>query len=199
MLEIWENIRGYEGLYQVSNYGRIKSLHKNGKIINGYIDGKGYMHVALSKNGKKKWFRIHRLVAQAFIPNHDNLPIINHKDENKLNNRVDNLEWCTTKYNNCYGTRVKRVSKAMKGRKFTEEHKAKLKDNHSDFRRDKNPNHRKVRCITTGEIFDCIIDAANKYNVFAANITKCCRGKSKHTGRDLYTNELLEWEYLEED
>ena len=157
------------------------------------------MHVALSKNGKKKWFRIHRLVAQAFIPNHDNLPIINHKDENKLNNRVDNLEWCTTKYNNCYGTRVKRISEAMKGRKFTEEHKAKLKDNHSDFRRNKNPNHRKVRCITTGEIFDCIIDAANKYNVFAANITKCCRGKSKHTGRDLYTNELLEWEYVEED
>ena len=189
---MWKNIKGYEELYQVSNYGRVKSLRKNGKIINGYIDGKGYMQVALSKNGKKKWFRIHRLVAQAFIPNHDNLPIINHKDENKLNNRVDNLEWCTTKYNNCYGTRIKRVSEAMKGRKFTEEHKAKLKDNHSDFRRDKNPNHRKVRCITTGEIFDCIIDAANKYNVFAANITKCCRGKSKHTGRDLYTNELLE-------
>ena len=89
---MWKNIKGYEGLYQVSNYGRVKSLHKNGKIINGYIDGKGYMHVALSKNGKKKWFRMHRLVAQAFIPNHDNLPIINHKDENKLNNRVDNLE-----------------------------------------------------------------------------------------------------------
>lgn len=109
--EIWKDIEGYEGLYQVSNLGRIKSFIKwNGhkyikevRIINPYknYSDKYYFRsvIKLYKNGEKKDFKVHRLVAQAFIPNPNDYPIINHIDGNPLNNKVDNLEWCTQKYN----------------------------------------------------------------------------------------------------
>ena len=103
--EIWKDIDGYEGLYQVSNLGRVKSLHHNKeKILKGSYNSKGYYFVKLCKNGISKSIFVHRLVAQEFIPNPDNLPIVNHKDENPRNNNVDNLEWCTQKYNANYGT-----------------------------------------------------------------------------------------------
>lgn len=120
-LEIWKNIQGYEGLYQVSNLGRVKSLEKqrdNGKGI--YFtkekilklnNDKNYLGVCLFKNNKRKPFKVHRLVAEAFIPNPDNLPQVNHKDENKQNNRADNLEWCTQKYNNNYNGRQIAINK----------------------------------------------------------------------------------------
>lgn len=118
--EIWKNIEGYEGLYQVSNLGRVKSLDKylpdtlgrvsfrKEKIICQLQRG-GYLAVQIWKKGKNKKFLVHRLVATAFIPNPDNLPQVNHKDENKANNNVDNLEWCTHQYNMDYGTRVERI------------------------------------------------------------------------------------------
>lgn len=121
--EIWKDIPNYEGLYQVSNFGRIKSLikwniskkkfEKNQLIRKTRINFKGYETIKLSKNGFDKNFQIHRLVAQAFIPNPNNLPQINHKDENKLNNNVNNLEWCTNKYNSNYGTRNTKISNTM--------------------------------------------------------------------------------------
>lgn len=108
MTEVWENITGYEGLYQVSNLGRVKSLNYKGKgvikILKGYIKRDGYETVTLMKDGIRKYLRVHRLVAQAFLPNPDNLPQINHKDENPLNNIVDNLEWCTPSYNTKYSS-----------------------------------------------------------------------------------------------
>ena len=112
--EIWKPVVGYEGLYEVSNWGRIKSI-KFGKerILNPGTNSCGYLHVGLYKNGKRKIFLVHRLVAEAFIPNPNNLPCINHKDENKLNNSVENLEWCNSKYNNTYGTRIERISKKL--------------------------------------------------------------------------------------
>lgn len=99
-MEEWKNIIGYEGLYQVSSYGRVKSL-KFGKenLLKHKKDSGGYLQVGLCKDGKRKIFLVHRLVAQAFLPNLDNLPQVNHKDENKENNCVSNLEWCTCKYN----------------------------------------------------------------------------------------------------
>ena len=109
--ELWKDIKGYEGLYQVSSFGRIKSLlgwngHKyvyREKILNPYMqNSKGTYYrsvVKLKKNGKAKDYKVHRLVAQAFIPNPNNLPQINHIDGNPLNNNVNNLEWCTQKYN----------------------------------------------------------------------------------------------------
>lgn len=111
MEEIFKDIKGYEGKYQVSNYGNVKSLnyHRTGKekLMKPVQNTKGYFWVMLCKPLKK--FFIHRLVANAFIPNPDNLPCVNHKDEDKTNNHVNNLEFCTHKYNNEYGTRLKRV------------------------------------------------------------------------------------------
>lgn len=101
------------GLYQVSTKGQIKSLNiRKGRILKQHTQC-GYLYVGLSKQCKAKLYLVHRLVAEAFIPNPDNLPEVNHKDENKLNNRVDNLEWCDAKYNSNYGTRNKRKSKPI--------------------------------------------------------------------------------------
>lgn len=99
-MEIWKDIKGYEGLYQISNLGKIKS---NKKILKPYINKKdGYAYIGLHKNKNNKVLKIHRLVAQTFIDNPNNLPQVNHKDENKTNNSIDNLEWCSAKYNITY-------------------------------------------------------------------------------------------------
>lgn len=114
MFEEWRNIPGYEGKYQVSNLGNVKSLPRTrkskagsisevkGRILKQNTDKDGYKNVALCMDGRLKYFRVHRLVAAAFIPNPDNLPMINHKDENPANNCVENLEWCTNSYNTSY-------------------------------------------------------------------------------------------------
>ena len=100
MEEVWKDITGYEGLYQVSNFGNIK---RDGKNLSPGLGGNGYYLVVLSKNGKTKSATVHRLVASAFIPNPNNYPYVNHKDETRTNNHVDNLEWCTPRYNAIYG------------------------------------------------------------------------------------------------
>lgn len=121
-VEIWKDIEGYEGAYEVSNLGNIRSISRKvlvscssrsvgyernlcGRLLKPKSDKDGYLFVALGMGNDSK---VHRLVAQAFIPNPDNLPQVNHKDENKQNNRAENLEWCTCKYNNRYGTHSKR-------------------------------------------------------------------------------------------
>ena len=123
MNEIWKDIKGYEGLYQISNLGQVKSLARpinnfnqccgKDKILKGGIK-RGYRQVILLKDKKRKYASVHRLVAEAFLPNPRNLPIINHKDENKLNNKVDNLEWCTVKYNTNYGNCVAKRAESKK-------------------------------------------------------------------------------------
>lgn len=125
MQEVWKDIIGYEGLYQISNLGRVKSLErvtisKNGKrytcqeLCLRFGNIKGYKFVVLRKGCKSYQVLVHRLVAQAFIPNPDSLPEVNHKDENKSNNHVDNLEWCTHKYNSNYGTAKMRMVESKK-------------------------------------------------------------------------------------
>lgn len=125
-MEEWKSIPGYEGLYEVSSYGRVKSLeisyirrngimdHKPEIILTPKNNGKGYFTVCLYKNKTHKYYLIHRLVTQVFIPNPDNLSDVNHKDEDKSNNRVDNLEWCDHKYNMNYNDVLKRRSQRMK-------------------------------------------------------------------------------------
>jgi hypothetical protein len=108
-METWKNIEGYEGSYQVSNEGRVKSC-KFGKekILKPRKDTNGYLQVNLCKDGKPVWKLVHRLVAEAFLPNPNNYEQVNHKDECKTNNNVDNLEWCDKKYNCNFGTRNQR-------------------------------------------------------------------------------------------
>lgn len=123
--EVWKDIDEYKGLYQISNLGRVKSLKKYAgkslreeKILKTYKDKDGYIKVILCKNNKTRFLSIHRLLAEAFIPNPENLPQINHKDENKENNDIDNLEWCTCKYNINYGSRNERMLISRKRNKF---------------------------------------------------------------------------------
>ena len=107
MNEIWKQIEGYEGIYEVSNFGRVKRLlitlhsrfYKEKILTNCFNNRTGYCFVALRKNDKDKNYSVHRLVAQAFIPNPSNLSDVNHIDGNKLNNNIDNLEWCTRSQN----------------------------------------------------------------------------------------------------
>ena len=187
-MEEWKDIKGYEELYQISSLGRVKSLKNNRgnyreKILSNIPNKNGYIIVQLKKNGTSKPFSVHRLVAQAFIPNPNNYPQVNHKDENKENNRVDNLEWCTAKYNSNYGTKIKRVSEANKGK----------------YKGSKHPRARKILCVTTGKKFNCIKEAAEYYHMNpnkGANISACCRGKQKSAGKHPETGEKLIWRYL---
>lgn len=108
--EEFRDIPGYEGLYEVSNLGRVR---RDGRILKPSKNKKGYLLVSLFKNGIERKAYIHRLVAQSFLPNPSNFPCINHKDENKTNNIIDNLEWCDHQYNNNYGTRNERISESQ--------------------------------------------------------------------------------------
>lgn len=143
MEEIWKDIAGYEGFYQVSNLGRVRSLDRHiertskygkpfkqlrkGRLLKLSLSLDNYLDVTLSTPEiGPRTFRVNRLVAQTFIPNPNNLPYVNHKDECKTNNIVDNLEWCTNDYNINYGTRNARISKAQTGKIHTDTSKAKM-------------------------------------------------------------------------
>lgn len=135
--EEWRDVVGYEGYYQVSSFGRVRSLdrmvkHPNGglrklkgRIISPSIRNH-YPSIMIGANGVRIHKNIHRLVADAFIPNPDNLPQVNHRNEDKTCNIPDNLEWCDSKYNMNYGNRSAKCSKALKGRVFTDETKIRM-------------------------------------------------------------------------
>ena len=114
-MEEWKDINGYEGLYMISNFGRIKSLYQN-RILKPKVDKNGYLEIGLMKNKRRKYFKVHRLVAMNFIDNQNNYPVVNHKNEIKNDNRVENLEWCTVKYNNHYSKDYKNIKRDNLGR-----------------------------------------------------------------------------------
>ena len=162
-MEIWKDIEGYEGLYQVSNLGRVKSLGNNKtrkeKILKSTKNTNGYLEVQLCKEGKHKKYLTHRLVAQAFIPNPNNLLEVNHINEDKTDNRVDNLEYCDRKYNCNYGTRNKKVAivKSIPILQFS----------------------------LDGELvrkWDSAEEASKELNIFRSSINECCRGRRKSAG-----------------
>lgn len=148
--EIWKDISGYEGLYQVSNLGNVKRLERicnDGRIVKEKtmkttIANNNYKMVIFEINSVRKGFLVHRLVAQAFIPNPDNLPQINHKDENKLNNCVDNLEWCSAKYNNNYGSKPHKMSMIHKGKTISKEQKEQISNKMKEIAKNKKRNNK---------------------------------------------------------
>ena len=162
-MEEWKDIEGFED-YQVSNLGRVYSKRTE-TILKVHPDSKGYLRVKFSRHNKGYTFKVHRLVAQAFIPNPNNMPQVNHIDENKLNNSFDNLEWCDNTYNHNYGTRDERARKTLTNR-----------ENES----------LPVKCIETGIIYPSICEAVRKTHI--RNIGECCRGNRRKAGG-------LHWEY----
>ena len=173
MEEIWKPINGYEDIYEVSSLSNVRSLDRIIKVkfersVN-YTDQKlkgrmlkqnhttyGYAYVALAKNGKSKTTLVHRLVANAFIDNPENLPCVNHKDENQRNNNVSNLEWCSYEYNNTY----------------KDIHLRRKKTNRKIIQYDLDMNEIKR--------WESITDAANYYGIENSNISACCVGKRNH-------------------
>lgn len=183
-MEQWKDIKNYEGMYQISNYGRVKSLDRlssNGHLIKSrYMKvskkNNDYLYVGLSKSGVQKKYFIHRLVALAFIDNPHDFPQINHIDENKTNNYYKNLEWCTQKYNNNYGTKVERQV------------------NNTDYTKIK----RKMKCkkVMQLSLKDEIIKiypsaraAARQLNISQGDISKIASGKGN-------TYKGFKWKYI---
>lgn len=148
-----KDIKDYEGLYGITEDGRVWSYRKN-RFLKPQKTKTGYLYVQLSKNNKVKNYKIHRLVATAYLENPLNLPCVNHIDECKTNNCVENLEFCTIAYNNIYGTRIERVAKSLS---------------------------KKVICIETNEVFESIKEAAKTIN-YNCHISDCCKGKRKTAG-----------------
>lgn len=180
--EVWKDVVGYEGLYEISSFGRLKRLKRTtpGKdgveynypesINKGDYDKDGYIRTTMSKNRKKKTKKLHRLVAEAFIPNPNNYPEVNHLDESKDNNHVNNLEWTTTKGNANYGTRNERIT------------------NHPNQIAKINGWKKPVRVtnLKTGDIetFESATKASERLGLHQTLISRCCRnnrtlGKSK--------------------
>ena len=168
MEEIWKDIEGYEG-YQISNMGRVRSLKYNKeRFLRERKIKTDYLRVSLCKNGVAREFYIHRLVAQAFLPNPDNLPQVNHKDEDKTNNHVSNLEWCTIGYNINYGSR-----------------------NEKDIRLKGKP----VLALKEGKIcmyFKSTHEVAIK-GFDQSSVNKCCNSKMHYN-----THKGYQWQYVED-
>ena len=171
-------IIGYEGHYEVDSEGNIYSLKwKRRTRLKCQLINSGYYTVDLWKNNKNKKFLVHRVVAEAFIPNPNCLPQINHKDENRLNNNVENLEWCTAQYNSTYGHAVEKRAEKMRGRHEPEW----KKKQHSEWLREywKEKSDKYVVCVNDGKVFHTYNEAAREYHIERHYISKVCRGKQK--------------------
>ncbi len=156
MIEIWKDIEGYEGLYQISNYGNVKSLGndktRKERILKPAKDKDGYLMVGLCKQGERKYHKIHRLVAQEFFPNPNNYPEVNHKDEDKTNNQVTNLEFCDRKYNINYGTHTERSALSRS---------------------------KPVLCVETGKIYQSTHQVERELGFAQQYISNACNGRYK--------------------
>ena len=187
MDEIWKDIKGYEGIYQVSNIGRVRSLDrwtegnkcmfKRGRIIKPF-DNKGYNNTSLSRGGVDTTFATHRLVADAFIPNPDNLPCVNHKDGHKRNNVVDNLEWVTYSENTRHAIGLGLID-AEASKEYGKQSV-------------KVVGHPLI-CRDSGEVFECKQDAARRLH---SGFMISTIGRRSHEGKGLLFEEISREEYL---
>lgn len=170
--EVWKDIKGYEGSYQVSNMGRVKSFCRKTRILKPQKTQDGYLQVCLCRDGKKKRLYVHRLVAGSFIPNLENKETINHINEIKTDNHVSNLEWMTRAENNNHGTHTERGVKKRKGRKQSKEWIDK---------RAKGNSKPVLQFTLDGKLVKewSSITEAGKSGFTPSNIIKCCRGKQK--------------------
>ena len=172
-VEEWKEIPGYEGKYYVSSFGNVKVIYKwikdNEKILSPMLNKDGYYQVNLSLRKKVRHHRIHRLVAEAFVENPNGYPMVNHKDENKLNNHADNLEWCDQAYNIRYGTRTKRCFETIRNKKT--KRRILSKDEVVEIRQS---------CIPYDKEFN-IKKTAKKYGISTTAITNIVHNKTwKH-------------------
>lgn len=198
--EIWKDIVGYEGLYQVSNLGNVKSIYKSGKekILKAGKNKGGYLTVYPCKNGKQRRYLVHRLVAQAFLGDYSEELEVDHINTIRDDNRVENLRMCTRKENNNNELTKKHMSEALKGKHHSEETKKKMSKNHADFSRENNPNYGKhhleetkrkiseshkkpIYCIELDKTWDCIKDCSEELGLYATSITQVCKGKLNQT------------------
>lgn len=190
MEEIWCDISGYKGLYQVSTLGRVRSLDRiiydqgrhwsqNGKILKASSQKSGYLFVTLSKAGKAKQYRVHRLVAQAFIPNLNGWQQVNHKDEDVTNNKVENLEWCTAKYNLNYGNHNQKMAKTLKQPKYQ-------KIAIENGRKASTPVLKFTLDGKFLEKYSSQVEAAKNNNIRQGSVSNCCRGKAKQVKGYIY-------------
>lgn len=206
--EEWRDIEGFEGLYAISNYGRIKSLQRNvirrnnsiapiRERILKYKKAREYDGVELHKDGNSSHFRVARLVAITYIDNPFCLPQVNHKDCNIHNNMVSNLEWCTAKYNNNYADHNKKLSEAQKRLAATDEFRQKLSNRAkriwenpsnsmmANLRRMSVMNKKRVAQYTLDgklvQTFDSLTDAYRSTGIWAQNIGRVCKGLSEST------------------
>ncbi len=180
MDEVFKVIKEFPD-YKVSNYGYLINM-KGQKLKTGKATG-GYLIVFPYKDGKRYCKKLHRLVAEAFVPNPDALPQVNHKDEDVTNNKADNLEWCTAKYNSNYGTRNERIKRRNTGRKHTEIAIDNMRQNNT---------RKKQVCQYTLDgklvkVWDSMMDAERE-GFSQAKISLCCNGKRK-------TSNGFRWEY----
>ncbi len=189
--EIWKDIPDYEGYYQASNLGRIKSMPRvvtnyrgshisKEKILKQHCDKKGYSKVYLLKNKVGKTTCVHRLVALAFLSNPNNWPDINHKDENPSNNNVENLEWCTEKYNSNYGTCIeRRKASYVRNQSFLKANATKVKN---QSRCHETPIFGTSKNGDTILSYKSITEAARSTGISKGHIGECVKGIRKSAG-----------------
>lgn len=181
----------YTGLYRINEYGDIESNHSGEwKLIKPYLNG-NYYEVQLSKNGVRISFQLSRLVASAFIPNPDNKPQVDHEDTNTLNNYYKNLRWVTAKENVNNDITIVRIKDHMKNNNPMSDDTIKKKSS----KKSSKSRTKMVICKNNGMIFDSAKEAGIYAGVNSSNITRCCNGEYKFSGKDSRGNKLS-WSYL---